>query len=187
MPGSATDNETIDAGRIGEQTRLLPGPWRVIDRCMVRGTEIAVAAIGGLFTILIVVEVLSRYVFKFSLMFVNAGSRFLLVWFFLIGAGLALRHGAHAGFDLLVARLAPERRRAAILIAQALAMLFFGEMLWAGIHSLGPAWRQIEPGLEIRLFWAFLAIPAGFLLLIYHQAVLMTVAARRVGARDARS
>ena len=111
--------------------------------------------------------------------FVDAGSRFLLVWFFILGAGPALRYGAHIGFELLANSLSPVRRRAVLIATQILSLVFFLEMVWAGLHSLGPAWRQNEPGLEISLGWAFLAIPVGFALLIYHLSVLMTVELRR--------
>lgn len=184
MPDAAADSDSLDPGRIAAQRLVLPPAWRALDRLVVRGTEIAVCAIGGLFTILIVVEVLSRYVLKFSIMFVNAGSRFLLVWFFTVGAGLALRHGAHAGFDLLVTKTAANHRRRVVVAAQLLALLFFLEMLWAGVHSLGAAWTQVEPGLEISLVWGFLAIPVGFALLVYHLAVLMAATLRR-GAESA--
>lgn len=187
MSNPAAAAEVTDADKIGTQHQFLPRAWRSFDRCLVRATEVAVFAIGALFTILISLEVLSRYVFKFSIMFVNAGSKFLLVWFFVIGGGLALRYGAHVGFELLVGLFSRGRRRAVILIAQTLALLFFIEMVWAGFHSLGPAWRQTEPGLEISLFWAFLSIPAGFALLIYHMAVLMAVELRRGGANGAQS
>lgn len=180
---TAAEADDIDADKAGEQRRHLPAAWRAIDRAIVRATEFAVFAIGALFTILVSLEVLSRYVFQFSIMFVNAGARFLLVWFFVVGAGLALRRGAHVGFELLVSRVRRGRQRRVVLGAQALAMLFFAEMIWAGVYSLGPAWRQIEPGLEVSLVWAFLSIPAGFALLAYHMAVLMTVEIRQTGPR----
>mgnify|MGYP003393355930 CR=1 FL=1 len=175
--------ELTVADKAGEQRQLLPKPWRGPDRVIVKATEIAVFAIGGLFTILVSLEVLSRYVFQSSIMFVNAGAKFLLVWFFVIGAGLALRLGAHVGFELLLGLMRPIRRRRVVLAAQGLAMLFFIEMIGAGLYSLGPAWGQSEPGLGIRLFWAFLSIPVGFTLLAYHMAVLIAVEIKRGGPR----
>ena len=49
------------------------------------------------------------------------------------------------------------------------------EALTWRLTALGPAMRQTEPGLEISLFWAFLSIPTGFVLLTYHMLVLMAV------------
>jgi TRAP-type transport system small permease protein len=172
-----------DADKAGDQRQFLPPAWRGPDRAIVKATEIAVFAIGALFTVLVSLEVLSRYVFQSSIMFVNAGAKFLLVWFFVVGAGLALRMGAHVGFELLLGLMRPRRRRRVVVFSQWLAMIFFVEMIGAGLYSLGPAWRQSEPGLEIRLFWAFLAIPVGFTLLAYHMAVLIAVEIKRGGAR----
>ena len=69
--------------------------WRAWDKWLIRGTKFVLFAIGATFTSLITLEVLSRFVFSFSIFFTNAMARYLLVWFFLLGAGLALRQGAH--------------------------------------------------------------------------------------------
>jgi TRAP-type C4-dicarboxylate transport system permease small subunit len=172
------------AERVGAQRRALPRRWQRIDQVIVSATEIALFLIGALFTIMITLEVLSRYVFGFSIFFVNAAAKLLLVWFFLMGAGLALRHGAHVGFELLLSVLTAHRRRLVLLIGYALSLVFFGEMIWAGAYSLGPALNQTEPGLDVSLVWAFLAIPVGFVLLGYHMLLLIVVEARRVPASD---
>lgn len=182
MSASADEIEISNAGKIDQQYRFLPPAWRAVDRYVMRATETFLFVVGALFTVMVTLEVVSRYALNFSIMYVNSGSRFLLVWFFVIGAGPALRYGAHVGFELLIGALAPRRRRAFVLAAQFLALAFFAEMVWAGYYSLGPAWRQIEPGLEISLLWAFLSIPVGFALLIYHMGVLIAVELARVPA-----
>ena len=176
------DHETTSAGalRVAAQHAWLPPGWRRADRAIVRGTEIGLFAIGAAFTVMITLEVISRYVFSFSISFVNAAAKFLLVWFFLLGAGIALRHGAHVGFELLLAHLAPRRKRIVVLVGEFLSLIFFFEMVWGGLHSLGPAFNQTEPGLGISLVWGFLAIPAGFVLLTYHMVLLIVVEVRQV-------
>ncbi|HEY2816605.1 MAG TPA: TRAP transporter small permease [Casimicrobiaceae bacterium] len=172
------------AERIGAQRRALTPRWQRIDQAIVSATEIALFVIGTLFTIMITLEVLSRYVFGFSIFFVNAAAKLLLVWFFLMGAGLALRHGAHVGFELLLSAQTAQRRRVLLLVGYALSLVFFGEMIWAGAYSLGPALNQTEPGLDVSLVWAFLAIPVGFVLLGYHMLLLIAIEARRVPTSD---
>lgn len=171
------DHETTNAGaeKVVAQRQWLPAICRKPDLFIVRSTEFSLFAIGVLFTLMVTLEVISRYLFDFSISFVNAAAKILLVWFFLLGAGIALRHGAHVGFELLLTHLAPKRRRLIVLTGEFLALLFFIEMVWGGIVSLGPAFQQTEPGLGISLVWAFLAIPVGFLLLIYHMVILIAV------------
>ena len=183
---AAPDYETVNAGaaRIEAQYPWLPPGWRSADRLIVRGTEVSLFAIGVAFTIMITLEVISRYVFSFSIFFVNAAAKFLLVWFFLLGAGVALRQGAHVGFELILTQLAPRRKRIVVLVGEFLALVFFFEMVWGGLYSLGPAINQTEPGLGISLVWAFLAIPVGFALLIYHMVLLIVVELRQTPAGE---
>ena len=187
MPEPAAETDISNAAKFEEQYRFLPSKWRNFDRATIRVTEFTLFVVGSLFASMVSLEVTSRYVFNFSIVFVNTAARMLLVWFFLLGAGLALRHGAHVGIEFILVRLAPRLRRLVLFIAQSLAIVFFLEMVWSGLYSLGPALSQTEPGLEIRLFWGFLAIPVGFALLIYHMLILMVVELRRMPAGETRS
>jgi TRAP-type C4-dicarboxylate transport system permease small subunit len=179
MSQAASSPELPGVVSLEDQHAMLPPAWRALDRGVVKGTELALLAVGVMFTLMITLEVVSRYVFSFSIFFVHAAAKLLLVWFFLLGAGIALRRGAHVGFELIVSSLAPRRRRFALLAGQTLAVVFFLEMLWAGIHALGPAAGQTDSGLDISLVWAFLAIPVGFGLLLYHMLALMAIEWRR--------
>ena len=168
--------------RIAEQWALLPGGWRGVDRAIVRGTEGILVVAGVLFTAMITLEVILRYVFSFSISFVNAAARLLLVWFFMLGAGIAMRHGAHVGFELLVSRLSARRRHVVVMTSLVLTAAFCIEMTWAGCMALGAASAQTEPGLGISLLWPLLAIPVGFALLLYHAIVVIRVETRRGSA-----
>ena len=169
-----------EAGRrkILDQWSRLPDGWRVVDKGIVNATQWILCIAGALFAIIITIEVLSRYVFGFSIYITNALSRLLLVWFFMLGAGIAMRHGAHVGFELLLSKFSPRARRVTIQIGLFCAVLFSLQMLYAGVVSLGPAWRQSEPGLDIPLAWPILSIPVGFALLLYHIIVVMYLEAR---------
>ena len=114
LPASSTELPDADGAsklRVAAQMASLPVPWRQVDRVILKGTEVTLFAIGVLFTAMVTLEVISRYVFSFSIFSVNAAARLLLVWFFLLGAGIALRHGAHVGFELLLSALPPRPRR----------------------------------------------------------------------------
>lgn len=177
-PGELQDVDKIGLQRVAAQASALPAPWRPIDLTIVRTTEYTLFAIGVLFTAMLTLEVISRYVFSFSIYFINSAARFLLVWFFLLGAGIALRHGAHVGFELLISALSARRRKVMVLFGLLLAAIFSIEMIWSGFHSLGPAMKQTEAGLDVSLVWVVLAIPVGFALLLYHTVVLVWVEVR---------
>ncbi len=172
------ETERAGALRTEQQRLALPPALHAADRAIVRGTEFVLFGVGAVFTVMITLEVISRYVFSFSIFFVNALARLLLVWFFLLGAGIALRHGAHVGFELVVSRLTPARRRAVLLTGYGLALVFFLEMVWSGAYSIGPSISQIEAGLQISLIWIVAAVPVGFALLVYHMLVLIVAELR---------
>ena len=158
---------------VAAQQALLAPSWRRLDRAVVLTTEFTLFLVGALFTVMITLAVLTRYVFDFSLFFVDASARLLLVWFFLLGAGIALRHGAHVGFELLLSWMPPRRQRAMRLLGYALSLAFFLQMLWGGLYAMGPAAAQTEAGLGISVAWTVAAVPAGFLLLTYHVVVMI--------------
>ena len=180
------DSEIAGRRIVEAQYGRLPAGWRRADRAIVEGTHVALFTIGMVFTLMITLEVVSRYVFSFSISFVNAFARLLLVWFFLLGAGIALRRGAHVGFELLLSKMKPRTRKAFVLLGLALAAIFYLEILWSGYHALGPARTQTEAGLDISLIWVVSAIPIGCALLLYHTIVLMWLEARRAPQEDVR-
>ena len=171
---------------VKEQQAALPPAWRSFDRGIVLTTEFVLFLVGALFTIVVTLAVVTRYLLDFSLFFVDASARFLLVWFFLLGAGIALRHGAHVGFELLLSWLTPRRQRVVRLVGYAFSLVFFLEMLWGGLYAIKPALGQTEAGLGVSLVWIVAAVPAGFILLTYHMIVLMYAEVRRPGGRTLR-
>ncbi len=147
--------------------------WRAWDARLIRVTEFLLFSIGATFTALVVLEVVSRFIFSFSIFFTNAMARYLLVWFFLLGAGPALRRGAHVGFDMLIQALPLAVRRRTEATAHVLVLVFFVLMIWGGLVSLPQAWAEIDSAMGVRSVWGIAAIPVGFVLLLYHQACVM--------------
>ena len=171
------DADVAGKRKVDAQWARMPARWQAIDRVLVVSTQHVLCVVGVVFAAMVTLEVLSRYVFSFSISFANPAARFLLVWFFMLGAGIAMRHGAHVGFELLVSALPPRGRRAMVLVGLAACAVFCLEMIYAGYQAMGPAWMQTEPGLDISLAWPILAIPAGFALLLYHIVVIMWIEA----------
>jgi TRAP-type C4-dicarboxylate transport system permease small subunit len=156
----------------------LPGGWQRFDRVVLIATRVALFLIGTLFTGMIVLEVVSRYLFDFSIFFINGAAQSLLVWFFLLGSGLALREGAHVGVELIVNAVSSQARRVLLGFVQALIFVFFCQMLWSAILAVPASLDQTEASTGISLVWVTLAFPVSFVLLIYHQITLVFSAMR---------
>ena len=151
----------------------LPPAWRAVDRVIIRLTEVLAAFIGTAFTTMIFAEIVTRYFFHFSIYWVNSVAEFLLVWFFLIGAGLALRHNAHVGFEFVLDKMPKRLAYIVFIFSRLIIVLFCAVMAWSGYLTLGPASRQIEGATQVSFLWVMLAFPIGFALLLYHQIALL--------------
>lgn len=155
--------------------------WHHCDRFIIRGTEVLLFGVGVTFTFLVTLEVISRFLFNFSIFFTNALARYLLVWFFLLGAGLALRKGAHVGFEFLVKSFPPEVSKKIAMVANVLVLAFLALMMWSGLTSLPQALSETDSSLGVSSVWVMFAFPVGFALLIYHQ--LSAILDRRLAVR----
>lgn len=183
----ATDTTEADAPIEGTETVIppvsLPALWQSFDNVVLAATKATVIFIGLAFTILVSLEVGSRFLFGQSVSMVNGTARFLLVWFFMIGASLALRQGGHVALDIFGKMLPPVPRTIVYYIAQILVMTFLLQLLWGGYVTLNASFTQVEGSLGISMAWVMAAFPVGFALLIYHQIVLVLSATRKLASK----
>ncbi len=176
-----------DAPIEGTETELppvdLPAFWLPFDNGILAATKVVCIVIGLGFTVLVSSEVVSRFLIGQSISWVNGTARFLLVWFFMIGASLALRQGGHVALDVLGKMLPPVPRTIVYFLAQILTMTFLLELLWSGYVALNGAFPQTEGSLGISMAWVMSAFPVGFAFLIYHQIVLVISATRTLSGK----
>lgn len=140
-----------------------------IDRAILHLTEVMLFAIGVVFIALLCASVAGRYLFDMPLAFIEESSRILLVWFFMLGVGLAYRKRAHVAVEFFVERLPPRMRSRVAIVSTVIGIAFVAHVAAGGIIGLEAASRQTEPTLGISGLWSAMAVPTGALLLIYHQ------------------
>ena len=74
---------------------------------------------------LVFTNVVTRYVFGFSVTWAEEFSQYLMVWIAFIAGGLALREGRHVAVEMLQDMLSPRsKRRLRILVAGLMAVFF---------------------------------------------------------------
>jgi TRAP-type C4-dicarboxylate transport system permease small subunit len=138
------------------------------DRLLGRLESVLLAAMVAAITAVTFAQVLTRYVFADPIIWSEEVARYLFVWITLIGAAAGVRVHAHFGLDLL-RRYAPPLLRTAL---GALTMLivagFLALLLYTGILESRQAALQISPALQVRMHWAYLALPVGAALALWH-------------------
>lgn len=165
-----------------EQPHVLPPLMRAIDTPILLLTKTVLVMIGVTFTVMISAEVGARFVLDYSISQVNAISQILLVWFFLLGAGLAMREGGHVGLDVLTSRVSGRPAFVLMVATNILVLLFFLLIMWGSFRAFRASLSQFDGTLGISMGWVMAAFPVSFALLIYHQfatVVEATIKARR--------
>jgi TRAP-type transport system small permease protein len=108
------------------------GVYRLLDHLLVIGLAAMVLMVLG--------NVVLRYLFNSGLEFSEEVSRFTFVWLTFIGAVIALKEGLHLGMDTVVKRLGRRGRLACYWISH-LLMLWCCVLLWQG------SWEQAKVNL----------------------------------------
>ncbi len=129
-------------------------------------------------------DVVGRYLFNHSLVWLDELSRFLLVSLVFLGASLGVRRGAHFSMDFLAQRVPARAAVAMRLLGDALgAVLMIAVAYFAWRHALKLlGFGVISPALRVPMFYAYL--PVAFFSLAMGLRLL---AEARRHARELRS
>ena len=130
-------------------------------------------------------EVVLRYLFKHSLIFTEELSRYLMVWIVFLGSALAVRDGSHIHINFLTKRFDPRIRAWFRLSAHILTILFLVFIVVEGIKILPQQLYQMCITINISLFYFYLAIPVGsILMIIFLLPILKDIWKEKISAAD---
>jgi TRAP-type C4-dicarboxylate transport system permease small subunit len=113
-------------------------------------------------------QVFWRYALNAPLIWSEEAARYLFVWVSLVGAGLAMRQGGHYALAAFTARLPMPAQRAARALAVLVSAGFLVILLRAGIAETRQAAMQDSSTLPMTMDLAYLAIPVGAGLMLFH-------------------
>jgi C4-dicarboxylate transporter DctQ subunit len=119
-------------------------------------------------TALVFVNVVLRYVFNYGMSWSDEVTKYSLLWLVFLGSGVAARQGGHISMEALLTLLSPRAQQLnAALVNAVCAVLsaivgFFGWRLAMAVRTLD----QVGPASGLPVFWVYLAIPVGCLLMM---------------------
>ncbi|ETX14345.1 C4-dicarboxylate ABC transporter permease [Roseivivax halodurans JCM 10272] len=152
---------------------------RRLEHIFVRANGWALILILGAMPLIVGANIALRYLTGHSLSWADEAARYLMIWMTFVGAGLALRMGAHVAITNLQDALpGPGQKmlRGAIVLG---LLIFFGFMVSVGIEYAERMQYQMTPALRLPFVYVYAAMPVGFALLILH---LMLVAPQFITA-----
>ncbi|WP_423408316.1 TRAP transporter small permease [Heyndrickxia sp. MSNUG] len=128
----------------------------------------------GVMSILIILQVISRFVINFPLTWSEELSRYLMIYIVFLGAGLAMRHNNLISIELLPESLSGNKRKVVIILVMIISIIFFAILFKQGIDMLGMVKMQSSPGLQLSMSIPYASIPIGsFVLAINSLAVIL--------------
>ena len=116
---------------------------------------------SGAIFLLVMAQILFRYVIKVSAPWTEEAARYLMIWMALLSAGLAFQKGQHFNIDFVTDRMAPATRAKMALLTSLLTSIFILCIIVWGIPFAILGFFTLSPGLEITMFLPYLAVPVG--------------------------
>lgn len=129
----------------------------------------ALAFIMAFMTIIIFWQVIARYVVGSSLAWSEELSRFLMIFMIMIGASLALRENQLISVEVVPEMLRGRVKKWLTVIVHLISIFFYTIIImfgWKVAQSFG---NQIAPGTGISMFFIYLSLPLGGVLLLMNS------------------
>jgi len=139
-----------------------------------RRVEVLLFAMGFAMTLIVVVQVFSRYVLNHSLFWSEELARYLLVWLTFMGTSVAYHKGVHPGVDVCFTRFSPWWQRVATVGIHMVSLLLFGVMVVKGAAFAWFVRLQISPALSLPKWMIMGIVPlAGAVLMVHGVRFLL--------------
>ncbi|WP_200410918.1 TRAP transporter small permease [Virgibacillus salexigens] len=114
-------------------------------------------------SLLVFLQVVLRYAFNISLVWSEEVSRYIIIWFILVGSSIAVREKAHATVDAVVTYLPYILKRLCSILASVIGMIFSVILIWSGSITVSNVieFGNVTPAVGIPMFIPYLALPVG--------------------------
>jgi TRAP-type C4-dicarboxylate transport system permease small subunit len=128
--------------------------------------------LGGVMFLIVLTQVIFRYVLSHPLPWSEESARYLMIWVTCLAASEAYAKGNHIGVTLIVAAVKPKMRKIMILAIHLIVAALCGFIAYEGFILSYLLIDQVSPALEVPMTWPYLAIPTAASL-IFIQALAL--------------
>ncbi|MEI7786137.1 MAG: TRAP transporter small permease [Betaproteobacteria bacterium] len=143
------------------------------EKALMASNRWALIVVLAAMSIIIFVNVISRYIEGEALPWAEEVARHLMIWLTFLGAGPVLRYGGHLAVENLQDSLPRPLAMALRLIVALLLLCFFGFMIWYGLLYVSRTQYQTTAATQISFGYIYAAMPIGGLLLIAHFLLIV--------------
>ena len=131
------------------------------------------------------VEVIRREVFAYSSIWGEEIVRYAFIYLAWIGAASAVRERAHIRIDVIVHYLGPRAKALIYMLGDIVMFVVALIAFYWSFETVSVSWKfgSVSHGLRVSLVWFLMAVPIGFLLMMYRliQSFLRDLQSLRTG------
>ncbi|WP_273325708.1 TRAP transporter small permease [Vallitalea guaymasensis] len=130
--------------------------------------EYILIVIFPIMTITVFISTIFRYFKLGAIPWSEELARYLMIWIAYIGASLGIKKNAHLGVEILVNKLPKSLKSVAKYFRVAIILLFNALIISFSYKIINHQMNmgQLSPAMAIPIWYAYLAIPVGALLMI---------------------
>jgi len=129
-------------------------------------------------TLIVFVNVLTRYFLNTSIPWTEEGSRFLLIFVVFIGAVLAYIENGHLGLDVLVKSLPRKAGKIVVLLSHVLSLIAMSLLTYGGIfltsNTLKSGWTAPASGIHYGLIYLIVPITGVCLTILAISKIIIS-------------
>jgi len=150
-----------------------PGPGAILASLLTRPVEWACGLLMAAITVVVFLQVITRYVLAYPFDWPEELARILFVWVALLGAVLALRRGGHFSIALVTSLLPARVERGVAVFLRLLLLGFLGLVTYLGADATLRVRQQLSTALEISMSYGYAAVPVSAGLMALEMARML--------------
>lgn len=140
-----------------------------LERGLLLTNQIVLAVFMTIMFIFVFANVVTRYIFNFSINWAEEISRYLMIWVAYLGMGLAMREARHVAIELLQDRLPKVGRRLLRAVVGVILILFMAVLTVLGFRYAVFALDHETAALQWSMGLIYLTIPIGAILFLLYM------------------
>ena len=130
--------------------------------------EVLCAVLFAVMAVITFINIISRYLLKYSFAFTEELVVSFFVWLTLLGTSIAFREQSHLGFSFLVDRLPPKIRRIFLLVSAGLGAALFIFLIYFSMGQIGEeiSLGITSSGIGVPQWWYTIGVPVLSVLIV---------------------
>ncbi|MCM3760943.1 TRAP transporter small permease [Alkalihalobacillus oceani] len=136
---------------------------QLLNRLLNRLEEVVIGSAILIVSLLILVNVVLRYLFGTGINWTEEMVRFLMILVTFVGASICVRQGSHISVDFLFNLLKGKAKKWLTLCIYLICVIFTASMAWYSLEIIQQNMRFIQkaPALQIPMYIPYLILPLG--------------------------